>query len=249
MTWKLSGFLAVVFLLATGAPPGAAAPAAPTAPASALAAASAVATPDATRDDTPDDTPAADTGAIEGVLTIERTPARRTVDRYGGSGSSRPVQEIAPVVYLKGAMGSAGTGSGDVTMAQRDTAFVPGLLVVAVGTTVRFPNQDPFFHNVFSYSSAARFDLGRYPRGESKEVQFMEPGIVKVYCEVHEPMRAVIMVTENRHWAVPDSAGRFTLPAVPAGTHTLVAWHADRGEVEREITVRSGEVVRVELEL
>lgn len=244
MTWKLSGLLAVVFLLATGAPPGAAAP----------AAASAV----ATHDDTPAATSPAnaspagsfvDTGAIEGVLTIERTPPRRTVDRYGGSGSSRPVQEIAPVVYLKGAVGSAGSGSGDVTMAQRDTAFVPGLLVVPVGTTVRFPNQDPFFHNVFSYSSAARFDLGRYPRGESKDVQFMEPGIVKVYCEVHEPMRAVIMVTENMHWAVPDSAGWFKLPAVPAGTHTLVAWHADRGEVEREITVRSGEVVRVELEL
>lgn len=235
MTWKLSGLLAAVFLLAAGAPPGAAAP-----EAIAPEAASPVASPAGS---------AADTGAIEGVLTVKRTPQRRTVDRYGGAASARPVQAIAPVVYLKGAVGVAPSADDDVTMAQKDTAFVPGLLVVPVGTTVRFPNQDPFFHNVFSYSSAARFDLGRYTRGESKDVRFQEPGIVKVYCEVHEPMRAVILVTENRHWAVPDSEGRFTLPDVPAGTHTLVAWHADRGEVEQEIRVRSGEVVRVELEL
>jgi len=81
---------------------------------------------------------------------------------------------------------------------------MPAAMVVPVGTTVRFPNQDTFFHNVFSYSGPARFDLGRYPRGESKDVRFDEAGIVKVYCEVHEFMRAVVVVTAD---ANPNAAG------------------------------------------
>lgn len=189
------------------------------------------------------------TGAIEGVLTIRETPARRTVDRYGGQGAARPVQSIPAVVFLKRPVGSPPAPARDMVMAQEDTAFVPGLLVVPRGTTVRFPNRDPFFHNVFSYSSAARFDLGRYPRGESKDVQLDEPGVVKIYCEVHEPMRAAIVVVENEYWAEPGADGAFRLEGVPEGTHTLVAWHADRGEVAREVRVRAGSVVRVELEL
>ena len=134
-------------------------------------------------------------------------------------------------------------------MAQEDTAFLPSLLVVPEGTTVRFPNHDPFFHNVFSYSGAGRFDLGRYPRGESKDVTFEEAGLLKVYCEVHESMRAAILVVENPFWAQPDAEGRFRMEGVPVGEHTLVVWHADRGE--REVTVRVPEagVARVEVEL
>jgi len=191
---------------------------------------------------------AAGTGVIEGVVEMKSTPARRTVDRYGGSTASRPIQPIPPVVYLKGAVGARPPTRTDALMAQEDTAFVPGLLVIPVGTTVRFPNRDPFFHNVFSYSSAGRFDLGRYPRGESKDVRFTQPGVVKVYCEVHEPMRAVILVVENAHWAEPGTDGRFRIPDVPAGVYTLVAWHADRGELEREVRVPPGGVARVEFE-
>lgn len=188
-------------------------------------------------------------GSIEGVVSVREKPARRTVDRYGGPGAARSVQSISPVVYLKGRTGAGPAPAAAVVMAQEDTTFIPALLVVPVGTTVRFPNRDPFFHNVFSYSSAARFDLGRYPTGESKDVRLEEAGIVKVYCEVHEPMRAAIVVVENEHWAQPDPDGRFRIDDVPAGTYTLVAWHADRGEVEREVRVRPGAVARVELEL
>lgn len=188
-------------------------------------------------------------GVIEGVVHVREAPARRAVDRYGGQGAARPVQSIPPVVYLKDALGMRPVPARDVTMAQEDTAFVPGLLVVPVGTTVRFPNRDPFFHNVFSYSSAARFDLGRYPRGESKEVRLDEAGVVKVYCEVHEPMRAAIVVVENEFWAQPDRDGGFRIDGIPAGTYTLVAWHADRGEATAEVRVRDGQVARVELEL
>jgi hypothetical protein len=127
--------------------------------------------------------------------------------------------------------------------------FVPGVLVVQVGDTVGFPNFDPFFHNVFSYSSAARFDLGRYPEGESKTAVMTEPGIVKVYCEVHNSMRGVIIVTENRFHAVVGEDGRFRIDGVPAGTYTLVAWHVDRGETRQQVTVPEGGTARVTLRL
>jgi len=190
-----------------------------------------------------------ETGTIEGVLRMPPRPPRRTVNRYGAAPVVTRVQEIPAVVYLRGRIGPVPAPATDAVMAQHDTAFVPALLVIPVGTTVRFPNQDPFFHNVFSYSVGGRFDLGRYPMGESKDVTFDRPGIVKVYCEVHESMRSAIVVTENRWWARPGEDGRFRFEGVPTGTYTLVAWQADRGEVEQEVVVPAGGAVRVELEL
>ena len=194
---------------------------------------------------------AAQTGTIEGRVRLPSGAPRRTASRYAGAApAARTVQEVPAIAYIPGAVaGARAQAPASPSLAQQDTAFMPNVLVVPVGTTVEFPNRDPFFHNVFSYSAAGRFDLGRYPRGESKDVTFAEPGLVKVYCEVHESMRGVILVTENRHWARPDAEGRFRLEGVPAGRYTLVAWHADRGEKETEVTVPASGVVRVELEL
>jgi hypothetical protein len=189
------------------------------------------------------------TGTIEGVLTIRPRPQRRTVNRYGGAPTVAQIQEIPPLVYVEGRVGPVPEPIRGAVMAQEDTAFAPALLVVPVGTTVRFPNQDPFFHNVFSYSASGRFDLGRYPMGESKDATLDDPGIVKVYCEVHESMRAAIVVVENRFWAEPGEDGGFRMTGVPEGTYTLVAWQADRGETRQEVAVRASGVTRVELEL
>jgi hypothetical protein len=134
-------------------------------------------------------------------------------------------------------------------MAQEDTAFVPAALAVQVGTAVRFPNEDGFFHNVFSYSAPARFDLGRYPRGEAKEVIFDKPGIVKVYCEVHEFMRAVIVVTESPYHAVVDPQGGYRIAGIPPGTYTLVFWHPDLEPQERSVRITDGATARVDATL
>ena len=228
MAWKIPGLSAVVLLtgaiVATGAPASSRASTAPPGPVRAA-------------------------GTIEGVVRIPERPPRRTTNRYGTAPTVAEVQQIPPVVYLEGRVGPAPEPVQGAVMAQQDTAFEPALLVIPVGTTVRFPNQDAFFHNVFSYSAGSRFDLGRYPMGESKDVTFDEPGIVKVYCEVHESMRAAIVVTENRYWAEPGEDGTFRIAGVPAGTYTLVAWQADRGEAETEVVVPGDGVVRVELEL
>jgi len=192
------------------------------------------------------------TGVVEGVVTLRLQPPRRSAGRYpGGPTRARTVQEVPAVVFLEGPVPgiAARAGATRPVMAQRDTAFVPAALVVPVGTTVSFPNGDPFFHNVFSYSATARFDLGRYPRGESKEVTFDKPGIVKVYCEVHEFMRAVIVVAENPFHAVADAQGRFHIEGIPEGTYTFVAWHPDLDPVERQVRVTAGGTARFDAEL
>lgn len=194
--------------------------------------------------------PAPLTGTIEGVVVIPERPARRTADRYPGAGAAARARDEAQVpvaVHLEGVPGSPSSRSG-VRMVQRDTAFAPGLLVVPVGTTVDFPNEDPFFHNVFSYSRPKRFDLGRYPRGESKAVAFDQPGYVKVFCEVHEWMRGAVLVVENPHHAQVAADGSFRLADVPPGSWTVVATDFERGTAEARVTVRAGEVARVRLE-
>ena len=187
-------------------------------------------------------------GRIEGRVTIRERPARRAPRRYAGAagGNARPVRGLPAVVYLEGRIGGS-AGRGGAEMAQHDTTFVPGVLVVPVGTEVRFPNQDPFFHNVFSYSTAKRFDLGRYPRGEAKTVLFDELGVVKIYCEVHESMRAAVVVTENPYHTVLGPDGSFTLEGVPPGVHRLVVWHVDLGTEATEVRVTDGGTARVEL--
>jgi plastocyanin len=136
-----------------------------------------------------------------------------------------------------------------VDLVQRDTVFAPSTIAVRSGTVVRFPNADPFFHNVFSYASNARFDLGRYPEGDSRDVRLDRPGIVRVFCEVHEFMRAVILVTDDPYHAVVGEDGAFRMTGVPPGRHTLVAYHPDTGRLEHAVSVVAEETVRVELAL
>ncbi len=192
---------------------------------------------------------AAQTGSIEGRVQLPSTAPRRTASRYPGAApSTRTAQEIPAVAYIQGSVaGTSATRPASPTLAQSDTAFAPNVLIVPVNTTVQFPNRDPFFHNVFSYSSTERFDLGRYPRGESKSVTFDEPGVVKVYCEVHESMRAAVVVAQNPFNAVVNRDGTFRLTNVPAGRHTVVVWHHDGGVREVQVDVRAGAATPVQL--
>jgi plastocyanin len=170
-------------------------------------------------------------GTIVGTVEIGAPSGRRAVDRYQGRSAARvprPVQAVPAVVYLEGTPGGERwTGGEAVTLTQSDTLFAPSVVVVPVGGAVVFPNEDSFFHNVFSYSDAKRFDLGRYPQGESKQVVFDRPGVVQVFCEVHEHMRAVILVIESPFHAITADDGTFSIPDVPAGSHRLAVWHPD----------------------
>lgn len=191
-------------------------------------------------------------GTIAGRVILEPLPPRRSANRYpGGQAEPHQIQQLPAVAYLVGDVASAPAEGANArpTMAQQDTTFVPSVVIVRAGGTVAFPNQDGFFHNVFSYSSAQRFDLGRYPLGESKSVTFNEPGIVEVFCEVHEFMRGAIIVSENPFVALVGADGSFRFSGVPEGEHTIAFWHPDHRSLEQRIEVTAGGTTRVEVEL
>jgi plastocyanin len=129
------------------------------------------------------------------------------------------------------------------TIVMKGKAFSPRVVVVPVGGTVEFPNNDPIFHNVFSVSGENRFDLDLYKRPKSGAFTFQRPGLVRVYCNIHPQMSAVVLVRDNPYFTRAGQDGSFTIEGVPAGRYTLKAWHERAGEVALELTVPAqGEV-------
>ena len=134
-------------------------------------------------------------------------------------------------------------------IAQKDLAFLPPLLPVQVGTRVEFPNLDDTYHNIFSFSPAKRFDLGRYRADETPipSVVFDVPGLVTLRCDIHEHMRALILVLDTPYFALSDSEGRFRLSGLPAGHHTLKAWISSKTTLERPVELSNRSTLRVNL--
>ena len=114
---------------------------------------------------------------------------------------------------------------GVYTMAQRNIAFDPHVLIVPAGATVSFPNRDTVRHHVYSFSKPKKFDLKLYGRDETKAVTFDQPGVVSLGCNIHDVMSGFIFVTTTPFAAVSDAAGRVTINNVPAGRATLTLWH------------------------
>jgi plastocyanin len=110
-------------------------------------------------------------------------------------------------------------------MAQKLKAFVPHVLAIPAGTSVDFPNFDPIFHNAFSSFSGQVFDVGLYPPGRSRTVTFKREGVVRVFCNIHSTMSAVIVVLNTPWFAVSDKAGHFSIPDVAPGTYLLHVYH------------------------
>jgi plastocyanin len=127
-------------------------------------------------------------------------------------------------------------------MTQKDKTFSPHVLAVPTGAVVDFPNFDPIFHNVFSTYDGQPFDLALYPPGKSKSVKFTQPGIVRVFCNIHSTMSAVIAVLDTPYFDVSKRDGTFELRDVPAGDYRLQLFHeratqATLDELGRRLTV------------
>ncbi len=133
---------------------------------------------------------------------------------------------------------------------QRDASFDPHVLPVAVGTTVRWPNEDEIYHNVYSESPVKRFDLNFYKKEKVPEVTFDQVGRVDVFCAIHSKMHCIVLVLPNAFFARADAKGRFVIKDVPPGTYQLRAWHErfPKGQV-REIVVPADGEVRVDFTL
>jgi plastocyanin len=128
-----------------------------------------------------------------------------------------------------------------VAIRQVNESFTPRVVAVTVGSEVEFPNDDPIYHNVFSLSRAKNFNLGRYPKGDTRRVRFDRPGVVKVFCEIHSHMSATVMVFDHPWFAVPAENGAFELPAVPAGDRQITAWHERLGDTTLSLRVIAGQ--------
>jgi plastocyanin len=151
------------------------------------------------------------------------------------------------VVYLEGSFPKPASPA-TKQLPQKDFAFVPPLLPLRVGTKVEFPNLDDTYHNIFSYSPAKRFDLGRY-RPDEKPVPsqiFDVAGLVTLRCDIHEHMRGLILVLDTPHFVVTDAEGRFKLSGLPAGQYTLKAWLSSKTTLERPVELKSGATLRAD---
>lgn len=178
-----------------------------------------------------------------------------TVQLRGPSGTD--IDPTGVVVYLDAVLASAsapGLGPGKAAIPnaqvhQRDLQFTPPLTVIKTGDTVEFPNNDKVFHNVFSFSEAAKFDLGLYKSGTTKSVTFRKPGAVNVYCNIHPEMISRIKILDSSFYVVVGKDGAFRIPSVPPGTYPLVAWHISGAEVRTQVTVSRGRTEVVPLTL
>ncbi|HUR93034.1 MAG TPA: hypothetical protein VMY76_00525 [Gemmatimonadales bacterium] len=159
-----------------------------------------------------------------------------------------PGADVGQAVIWLDAPGPASTpAEAEITTAEK--AFTPHVLVVPVGATVSFPNHDPFNHNVFSLSEEQPFDLGLYGRGETRTARFARPGIVRVYCNVHSQMSAVVVVRDGPYVAQPSGDGSFDLGQVPPARYTLHAWHERASEITEVVSVPPGGIDNLTLTL
>jgi plastocyanin len=189
----------------------------------------------------------ASAGVVRGTLELppvaQKAPASHL---YPGRASSLPVARTMmhgavedAVVWIENVPAAADTAHHpkQPRLAQKDQCFNPRVLAVAPGTAVDFPNMDAIFHNVFSASPIKRFDLGKYPRGQSKRVTFDKPGLVHVYCDIHSNMEAFILIVPTRAFTQPSASGSFVTPELPPGRYVLHVWHPDVPEMTRDIEV------------
>jgi plastocyanin len=152
------------------------------------------------------------------------------------------------VVYLEGSFPKPNSlPTKQVT--QKDLTFMPALLPVQTGTKVEFPNlEKDTYHNIFSYSPAKRFDLGRY-RPDERPIPsqiFDVAGLVTLRCDIHEHMRGLILVVPTPHFTLTDTSGHYRLSGLPPGHYTLKAWVDSQTTLQHPVDLKSGSTLRVD---
>jgi len=187
---------------------------------------------------------------IEGVVALPAAAAAPVAkSRYltAANYTVGPPDAPAAVVYLDGDFPPPAGAPAVAEMAQHAYQFSPGLLAIRTGSSVRFPNLDDEYHSVFSYSKTKRFDLGRYAKGETAaELTFDQPGVVRLYCEIHDHMRSAIVVLDTPYFRKTDPDGRYRLTDLPAGHWVLKAWLEDDTVREQPVDLHDGAVLRVD---
>jgi plastocyanin len=136
---------------------------------------------------------------------------------------------------------------GTYRITQRNKQFHPHVMAIPVGNAVQFPNEDPFFHNVFSLYMGKRFDLGLYEAGSSRAVHFDRPGVSFIFCNIHPEMNAYVLALETPYFAVTDAKGDVRIPNVEPGRYRIRVWYEraetnELAQLSRNITISASTV-------
>ena len=189
---------------------------------------------------------AKDEASLEGTVQLPPPTIERALNQRYRTNVEAPLTPSNPpaaVVYLEGTFPANAKPKSDnvAQMGQKNMLFAPDLIAVHTGGAVEFPNRDDTYHNVFSYSKAKRFDLGRYRKDEKPgTVVFDKPGVVTVHCEIHDRMRGTVLVLDSPYFQKTDSAGHYRLDHLPAGHFTVKAWVNEADVREQTVDLKPG---------
>lgn len=187
---------------------------------------------------------------VPSVLAAEDLRGTVQLLARGGKGPARGVDVRQAVVYFEPAGGAtARAPESPFSMVTRKKQFTPRLLAVPRGSKVRFPNEDPILHNVFSVSPGNAFDLGLYRQGPGKEKKLDQPGVVRVFCNVHHDMVAYVLVLDTPYFVSPGADGTFVLTGIPKGPGRLTVWHEQAEPMTLDIQVPASQPVAARLEI
>lgn len=186
-------------------------------------------------------------GTIEGKLSVDSMKLSPSRPGYLPSPTKHPVlkPESAPaIVYLERDDRQYPRLKTNETVQIRQSGyqFHPSMVAIQTGAKIDFPNLDDEFHNVFSCSKAKHFDLGRFRKDEiSPDVLFNKPGVVKIYCEIHQHMRCFVVVLDTPWFVKTDPEGKFSLKNIPAGEYWLRIFQPSERRIQERVTVMDGQ--------
>lgn len=188
------------------------------------------------------------TGAVTGVIPLPpRPPGRIAVEKYTGTISGKVGAPPPPAagVWIEGPGIIAPAKPPRVVLSQQSYQFARSLLVVPRGTEVEFPNNDNDYHNVYSLSRAKPFDAGRYKKNEAPPPveTFNKAGFVRVQCEIHDHMKAAVLVVDSPWCTVTDATGKFTLTGIKPGSYTLRAQLDEKTQWSAPVIITAGKTV------
>ncbi len=172
------------------------------------------------------------------------------VGMINGTVSARGVRDARDViVFLEQVEGDFKPDTAKPVLDQINRVFVPHVMAILVGSTVRFANSDSLDHNIFSPSKTKPFNIGTWGYGGVRDITFKETGVVSLLCNIHREMSAFIVVLQNPYFSLTDPDGKYSIESVPPGKYTLKTWHEKLSESSKVIQVKAGDSVTVDIRL
>lgn len=189
---------------------------------------------------------AAATAVIASMMMASAAVASADNGSVSGTVTAKGVRTSANIVLSLQAPGLTVTPpTKPIEMDQKGMVFLPFVLPVVTGTTVKFLNSDPLPHNVFS--PEGKYNLGTWPQGETREYTYKKAGVYTQLCRVHTEMVAYVVVVDTPYFATTNGSGQFEIKDVPAGTYTLVGWGERLKKFAQPVTVESGKATTVNI--